>query len=153
MEGIERGQQCNRDGCTGVIQEHDREGGCSCHINPPCGYCTTPREFCPECGWDALEEYSEPQLSQEQIDYYKEEQERGEAEYQRFITLYQSSELVDKFEYRTKPHTNFSMVKYGMFPTSMSLEDILNKIRGTFGGRLNKLDKETGRFEYIAYTD
>ena len=32
MEGYEKGETCNRKGC------------CSCHINPPCGYCTTPSE-------------------------------------------------------------------------------------------------------------
>lgn len=58
-EGYLKGEVCNRDGCKGVIEEGYKEGGCSCHINPPCSYCTTPSEYCPECGWDAYEEQSE----------------------------------------------------------------------------------------------
>lgn len=26
------------------------DGGCSCHINPPCGWCTTNVWDCEECG-------------------------------------------------------------------------------------------------------
>lgn len=55
MEGFEKGEICNRDDCKGIIQEKDLDGGCSCHINPPCGYCTTPKEYCPICDWDAEE--------------------------------------------------------------------------------------------------
>lgn len=58
-EGYCKGETCNRDGCQGVIIENDEGGSCSCHINPPCDHCTTPREYCPECGWDALEEQRE----------------------------------------------------------------------------------------------
>jgi hypothetical protein len=54
--GIEAGHVCNRDGCTGTIAERDTDTCCSCHINPPCGHCTTSREFCPVCEWDAEEE-------------------------------------------------------------------------------------------------
>ncbi len=50
------GERCNRNECTGTIVEHDSEGGCSCHIAPPCSYCVTSREYCSECDWDAQEE-------------------------------------------------------------------------------------------------
>src|SRR5271165_6196337 len=53
--GDEIGAVCGRDGCKGVTAESASEG-CSCHINPPCGSCTTPREYCPECDWSAEEE-------------------------------------------------------------------------------------------------
>lgn len=56
MEGYEEGEVCGRDGCDGIIEEHDIDGGCSCHINPPCSYCTTPKEFYPVCGWEAADE-------------------------------------------------------------------------------------------------
>lgn len=59
MEGFEVDENCNRNGCIGVIQERDIDGCCSCHIHPPCGYCTTPKEYCPECGWDSEEDYNE----------------------------------------------------------------------------------------------
>lgn len=56
MEGYIKGEICNRDRCKGVIKEHDIEGGCSCHINPPCSYCTKPKGYCDECGWDENDE-------------------------------------------------------------------------------------------------
>jgi hypothetical protein len=55
--GFYEGDTCNRDGCDGVI-EKDRDEittGCSCHLTPPCGYCTA-MEICPKCDWSAEEE-------------------------------------------------------------------------------------------------
>lgn len=49
--GFLKGEPCNRDGCDGIIEQH-REGGCSCHINPPCGYCTDDSQYCPKCNWE-----------------------------------------------------------------------------------------------------
>lgn len=49
--GFVKGEVCNRDGCNGIIDEHEKEGCCSCHINPPCGYCTTDTAYCPDCNW------------------------------------------------------------------------------------------------------
>ncbi len=54
--GIFEGEVCNRDGCTGIIKLYEKEGCCSCHTgNPPCSYCTTNNQYCPECNWDANE--------------------------------------------------------------------------------------------------
>lgn len=53
--GQEEGETCNRDGCTGTIEVADVEN-CSCHISPPCGACTDPREFCPRCDWQAKDD-------------------------------------------------------------------------------------------------
>jgi len=49
--GILEGETCNRNGCTGIIKDA-REGQCSCHINPPCGYCTSDKQYCDVCGWE-----------------------------------------------------------------------------------------------------
>ena len=63
--GYCNGETCNRHNdetgeiCKGIIEEHYKDGGCSCHINPPCSYCETPSEYCPECDWDAREEKDE----------------------------------------------------------------------------------------------
>lgn len=51
-EGQDKGEVCNRDGCCGVIDEHEKEGSCYCHISPPCGICTTDTRFCPVCNWE-----------------------------------------------------------------------------------------------------
>lgn len=57
VRGYFKGEPCHRDGCLGIIEEKDLEGGCSCHTgHPPCGYCETPKEICPDCGWDAEDE-------------------------------------------------------------------------------------------------
>lgn len=55
------GEICGRDGCHGVIEEHQIEN-CSCHISPPCPACLTPREYCDTCGWEA-DEYDTQEMS------------------------------------------------------------------------------------------
>lgn len=57
--GQNEGDRCNRTTgteppCPGVIEllPDNTEGGCcSCHIAPPCGYCTSTIPECPVCGW------------------------------------------------------------------------------------------------------
>lgn len=60
IQAVEPGYQvcdiCNRNGCTGIIEEYSSDSSCSCHINPPCSHCTDPRTFCPECEWDLKED-------------------------------------------------------------------------------------------------
>ena len=53
--GYEEGATCWRNGCQGVIVV-DAAENCSCHINPPCGACMTPRERCPDCDWRAQDD-------------------------------------------------------------------------------------------------
>lgn len=47
--GREEGAICNRDGCQGIM-EWEKNGSCSCHINPPCSVCTDAKLTCNECG-------------------------------------------------------------------------------------------------------
>ncbi|WP_298845617.1 hypothetical protein [uncultured Clostridium sp.] len=154
-EGYFKGETCNREECKGIIQEHDSYGGCSCHINPPCSYCETPREYCPECDWDAEDERRESmeanKPTQEQLDRWKEEREKGEAIRNEFDRKFRSNENVSVFDYRSESHSNSSMKITGMFPVGTEID--MNKIRGTFGGRFEMINKEKGRFIYIAYTD
>jgi hypothetical protein len=57
--GYEECDICNRNGCTGIIREREKEP-CYCHTgNPPCSACTEPRAYCDECGWDDKEEQIE----------------------------------------------------------------------------------------------
>jgi len=61
MIGTEEGQVCGRDGCTGVIELlPEGDGGCSCHISPPCGFCLSSMPECPECHW---REGDEPEVT------------------------------------------------------------------------------------------
>jgi len=55
--GFAVGEICGRDGCSGIIEEHESDlGGCSCHQSAPCSYCTEERQFCPTCGWEASQD-------------------------------------------------------------------------------------------------
>lgn len=57
--GIYKGEKCNRNGCEGIIDEYEKDGGCSCHINPPCSYCEEDAAYCEACGWSGREEQLE----------------------------------------------------------------------------------------------
>lgn len=53
--GVCAGEQCGRNDCTGILEDHPVEN-CSCHINPPCGACIKDRTYCPVCQWEAQDE-------------------------------------------------------------------------------------------------
>lgn len=50
-EGWDDGEPCGRGKCKGILKVEEPEGGCSCHINPPCASCTNVRLYCPTCDW------------------------------------------------------------------------------------------------------
>lgn len=140
-EGVINGEVCNRNGCTGIIEEHETDGGCSCHIKPPCSYCTTSREYCPECGWDGREEQIESESKKKTYPARE----------------FKAKTLPDldrsKINYIYKSHTHFSMIKEGVFPIGTSRDDVRKVVNGTFGGRFTRFDENNGEFEFIAYTD
>lgn len=86
-EGYLEDEVCNRNGCKGIITLKDIEGSCSCHINPPCSYCETSKEYCPDCGWDAEEERWElyektaSAIKPRKVETYQETQKRLEERY------------------------------------------------------------------------
>jgi len=43
------------------------------------------------------------------------------------------------------------MIKEGVYPLHMSMEEVRQEVRGTFGGRFEYF--KDGKFKYIAYTD
>lgn len=89
--GVIKGEQCNRDGCAGIIDEHEKEGSCSCHINPPCGYCTNDSAFCPVCDWQAGDdpvEKIDPEVEKRNQEYYKRESEKWTANRNLFWQVY-----------------------------------------------------------------
>lgn len=123
-EGYVKGEICNRDGCKGIIEENEKEGSCSCHNNPPCSYCTTPSEYCPECGWDAYDEL---------MDSYNKFMEKASKEETKPKYVYKSSlelfnELKDnEFGYvRTAEGGSVVRIK-GKHP-NMSSNDIYKKL-------------------------
>ena len=139
--GMEEGETCGRDGCEGEIRlTYEPEGGCSCHISPPCGYCVTPREECNECDWRAVDDtvmaittyYIGPMWGIER-----------------------KPRVLDrsKIDYVIEPHSNSSQKCVGVFPPGTPREDVIKRVEGTFGGRFERFNPETGDFVYIAYTD
>ena len=144
--GYEVGQVCNRNGCCGVISDtHEPDGGCSCHINPPCGFCTTPREKCPVCEWCLVDD--ETSFNGFKVGPVKS---NGAWTHWRPRPLDPS-----KIDYRIRSHTNSSQICEGVYPeTGDELADrkaVEARVKGTFGGRFNRFGK--GSFEYVAYTD
>ena len=43
------GDNCPFSDCNGIMIV--RQDDCSCHISPPCDYCTGASPTCSECGW------------------------------------------------------------------------------------------------------
>jgi hypothetical protein len=142
--GYEEGGVCNRNGCTGIIAEHPVEN-CSCHIDPPCGACTTPREYCPVCDWCITDD--ETPFNDFLV---------GPVKADGAWTHYRPRPLdATKIDWHSKSHTSSSMIKAGVYPQSGDDEAdrvaVLAMVKGTFGGRFNKFGN--GSFEYVAYTD
>lgn len=140
------GEVCGRDGCAGVISEREVEN-CSCHISPPCGSCTEPREYCPVCDWEATED---------------------EVPYNDFLvrpaspvaawSSYRPRPLdPTKIDWRSSAHTNSSMKKEGVYPYGTTTDQLRQALNGTFGGRFERHREATqekpGSFTFIAYTD
>jgi len=138
MFGTEIGETCKRDGCVGVIDEYEKEGCCSCHINPPCGYCVEDNLYCPVCEWYSKDEPITPPVKAPNKDI-----------------LFKRRTVDDldntKIDWISKSHTHFSMIKEGVYPEGVTSKEVLEKVKGTFGGRFNHFGN--GKFKYTAYTD
>lgn len=135
--GRTEGETCWRNGCQGVIELRPVEG-CSCHINPPCGACSTPAEFCPECGWEAADEGEHLNgFIASNADPFKWERRPLDPR---------------KIDYHVKTtNTGFTQVCEGVYPEGTTRAEVLALVKGTFGGRFEKFGD--GRFRYVAYTD
>ncbi len=55
--GLTEGDVCNRRGCKGIMYRIETVDECTCHVSPPCCYCTDADYECDECGH--LEEHYE----------------------------------------------------------------------------------------------
>jgi hypothetical protein len=142
--GYTEGETCWRNGCKGLIAYHEREG-CSCHINPPCGSCTAPRGYCPECDWQERDDHGTfNDFSVKYVD-------RKQGYFGGFESYKPRPLDPRKLDWRSKGHTSSSMIKEGVYPEGMAREEVEKAVRGTFGGRFNHFGN--GRFEYVAYTD
>lgn len=137
--GYCEGELCNRKGCQGIIERHPVEN-CSCHISPPCSACTDPASFCALCGW---EEKNEEKMNGFVIQVDPETKQWKSWEPRQLDST--------KIDYRILEHTYFSQICEGVYPEGTTSAQVLEKVRGTFGGRFEYFGK--GKFKYIAYTD
>lgn len=137
--GYEEGVPCNRNGCKGLIDIHPSDN-CSCHINPPCSSCTSPRGFCPVCGWE--------EAGEERLNGFVG---RVDAVTQIWKTCQPRQLDSTKIDYHVIPHTHFSQICEGVFPEGTTRDDVLARVKGTFGGRFDHFGN--GKFKYVAYTD
>jgi len=154
--GLIKGETCNRDGCTGIIDEHETNTSCSCHINPPCSHCVDDRNYCPECDWQGIDEQKQPAIDKEQQErnrqYYEKQNKEWEVARNLFYNRYAGKEAIEKLEMRHEPHTHFTQKVIGVFPKGTETQSsILPKVIGTFGGRFERWNDYS--FSYIAYTD
>lgn len=139
MYGRAEGDICGRKGCKGEIQIHPVRG-CSCHINSPCSACTSPRGYCPVCGWEESEDFI--------LNDYVVRQDKKTG----VLTSWEPRQLdPTKIDWRSKSHTHFSMIKEGVYPEGVTIEDVRKAVNGTFGGRFESFGG--GKFKFIAYTD
>ena len=137
--GETEGDTCNRNGCKGIIEAHEVEN-CSCHISPPCSPCTTPKEYCPDCGWESKDDII--------INDYKVTTDPTTGIYKSWTERKLDNTKID---YYIKHHTHFTQLCQGVYPEGTTQDDILKLVNGTFGGRFTKFNN--GEFEFIAYTD
>lgn len=152
--GVIKGELCGRNDCPGIIDEYEKEGGCSCHINPPCGYCTTDASYCPICGWEPSDDVKpvDLEVQKRNQEYYEKQNKEWAESRAMFYKRFSGKEPIEKLEIRSESHTHFTQKQIGVFPKGTETrETILPKVKGTFGGRFVRFDDF--RFEYIAYTD
>ena len=149
--GSEEGVVCGRNGCHGVISDRPVDG-CSCHISPPCSACTTPREWCAECGWSAEEE--------ERAFYFNNFRCVAATAKDAKLQMHGEKPLEKwgrrpldptKIDYLIKSHSNSSQICEGVCPLDTPKSEVEQRVKGTFGGRFEQWGG--GTFKYIAYTD
>jgi hypothetical protein len=139
MNGLLKDEICNRNGCKGIIEVEEKEGGCSCHINPPCSFCTDKVYSCPKCGWNSKDDTTQLGKDKKNYDVFN-------FKIRTFADLDKT-----KIDWISKTHTHFTMIKEGVYPVGKTMEDVRKLVVGTFGGRFELF--QNGRFKYIAYTD
>jgi len=145
------GETCMRNGCKGVIAEKAVEG-CSCHIRPPCSACTTPREYCPECEWDAEEEDRTYYINGLRcVAVTKEDAAKGMYGDTPFKSYAPRPLDPRKIDYRIKSDTTCSQICEGVYPEGTTRAEVEDRVKGTFGGRFEQFGG--GKFRYVAYTD
>ena len=136
---FEEGDECKTCRVGKLVEKHSGDG-CSCHISPPCSYCTGTKLVCDECGEAAPEETYRAV---------------GGDLYERLSTKRPMADLGDGkklFDYDYDSRSGSTMVYSGKYEGSVTPEDVLKYFGdGTFGHRGPSL--RDGRFHYTKITD
>lgn len=149
--GVVEGEACGRNGCAGTIDAHPVEN-CSCHINPPCRACVTNRKYCSACGWSAEEEDRSFYLNGFRcVSVNEADASLGPFSPKPLISWERRPLDPTKIDYHVDHHTYSSQVCEGVYPDGTSREEVIARVKGTFGGRFEHFGG--GRFKYIAYTE
>lgn len=148
--GYENGDKCNRNGCIGVIDKHTKENGCSCHINPPCSSCVDDMHFCPECDWQGIED-QKPKHTQSDSEWWAGIQKKREQADIDLRDKMKGLKPITELDYRIEGHTHASQICKGVYPDGMTMEEVRQKVNGSWGGRFEYF--ANNNFKFIAYTD
>lgn len=136
---FEEGDEC-KTCCVGKLVEKHSGEGCSCHISPPCSYCTDTKLVCDECGEAAPEETYRAV---------------GGNLSERLSTKRPMADLGDGkklFDYDYDSRSGSTMVYSGKYEGPVTAADIFKYFGdGTFGHRGPSL--HDGRFHYTKITD
>lgn len=137
----EEGDRCPEVGCKGTLK-YGEVKNCSCHINPPCSKCVDNPLICDICDFeDDAPSYRDVSVTPTIL---------GEPGI--LMREYKPRQLdKSKIDYRSKLHSNSSMIKEGVYPQGTTQSEVEAVVKGTFGGRFESF--LNGKFRYIAYTD
>ncbi len=138
---IEEDAICPLD-CGGRLQ-YQREGGCSCHISPPCSSCTDALLTCNSCGWQEERTYEPP----------------SNVKYEPWVYKRPDTDLGNGkriFDYDYDGSSGSTMAYKGRYEGNVTTKDILEYFgSGTFGHRGPYLlgNENGGSFTFTKITD
>jgi len=103
--------------CSGEL-EYITEGCCSCHINPPCSYCTDAPLVCVDCG-EIDEKLELPKINTT----------HKPSTPIKYKTMQESFDELpsDKFGFTKGVNTGWGMIVKGYNPDRLTKEEVLSK--------------------------
>lgn len=154
MLGYIKGEICNRNNCQGIIDEHEKEGSCCCHIHPPCSYCVEDNNYCPECGWEGYDEQNKNTSKSSDNSWYEIWLKNVENRKKEIIDMYNGVVKITKFDYIIDETWNSGQRLKGVYTKDMTKQDILKKLSLSENPNMPRFSLfEDGRFKLSYFTD
>jgi hypothetical protein len=142
--GLIEGEVCDRGGCLGKMVIVDSDGGCSCHISPPCAYCVDAEFECDTC--ETLAE--KPETTTKGYDRSPWLLTERKSDHERFAEL--SGEKIEWIDI-TPANNYYFRVKRGKYPAGTTVGQIKDCFNLCFG--YSYLNMYEGVFKIKYYTD